>query len=41
VRKVVVSTKLEKAGWNNSTVITGDVAQEVGPDGVVILTYEQ
>jgi dihydrofolate reductase len=27
--KFVVSTNLEKADWNNSTVITGDVAQEV------------
>ena len=27
--KFVVSATLEEAGWNNSTVITGDVAEEV------------
>jgi dihydrofolate reductase len=27
--KFVVSTSLDKAEWNNSTVLTGDVAQEV------------
>ncbi len=28
--KYVVSSTLEKAGWNNSTIVRGDVATEVG-----------
>jgi dihydrofolate reductase len=30
VRKYVVSTTLDKAEWNNSYIITGNVAEEIG-----------
>ena len=40
--KYVVSSTLEKAEWNNSTVLRGDVAEEVGKlkeqvDGVILV----
>jgi dihydrofolate reductase len=40
--KYVVSSTLEKAEWNNSTVLTGDVAEEVSKlkqdvDGVILV----
>jgi dihydrofolate reductase len=40
--KYVVSTKLEKADWNNSTVLEGDVVETVsklkqGPDGDIVV----
>jgi dihydrofolate reductase len=43
IQKYVFSTKLEKAAWNNSTIIRGDVAAEVAKlkqqEGCDLLVY--